>query len=122
MSRVCTRGPSLTQGGTGKGLLVCGDVEPNPGPSLGAVLPLTLARLASLALLVVGVGDLWLWATASLCAAGGSRPSLMRQGPVLSGPAGAPVCARPWRGPAWIGPGSHLFRGRGLSGPSSDPC
>ena len=55
-------GPSLTQGGSGKALLECGDVEPNPGPNLGRVPPLTLATLTLLALLMVGLGDLWLWA------------------------------------------------------------
>ena len=54
--------PSLTQGGTGKALLECGDVEPNPGPCLGGVLPLTPAMLALLAIQMVGLGDLWLWA------------------------------------------------------------
>ena len=60
--RVCVSGPSLTQGGKGKALLECGGVEPNPGPCLGGVLPLTPAMLTLLALPMVGLGDLWLWA------------------------------------------------------------
>ena len=62
VSRVCISGPSLTQGGTGKALLVCGDMEPYPGPRFGGMLPLTLSTLALLALPKVVVGHLWLWA------------------------------------------------------------
>ena len=36
-------------------------MEPNPGPCLGGVLPLTPAMRTLLALLMVGLGDLWLW-------------------------------------------------------------
>ena len=81
MSNVCTSGPSLTQEGTGKALLVCGDVEPNPGPCLGGVLPLTLARLALLALLMVGVGDLWLW---------GAQPAFVWSPPAAAAASYAP--------------------------------
>ena len=55
----CGAGPSLTKGGTGKALLECRDVEPNPGgPCLGGVPPLTPAMMTLLALLMV----VWLWA------------------------------------------------------------
>ena len=81
-------GPSFTQGSTGKALLVCGDVEPKPGPCLGGwggvttdpdhARPTGPPDGGSGQLVAVG-------GTASLCvaAAAGGNPSLMRQGPIL---------------------------------------
>ena len=63
LSMACTRGLSLTQRGTSKALLACEDVESNLGHRSGGgggLVSLTVA-LALLALLMAGLGHLWVW-------------------------------------------------------------